>query len=152
MYFCSEMHTDGMKIRALWHDERCRQFVRFALNGGLSSAIHYAVYYVLLYYVNANVAYISGYLVSFVINFFLTCYFTFRTTPTLKRFVGFCGSHAVNFGLHVVLFNLFLQLGVHRLVIPLLVIGIAMIVQFTILKWVFTHQPAKREDLSTISE
>jgi putative flippase GtrA len=95
---------------------------------------------VLLFCTVANVAYITGYLVSFVSNFFLTSYFTFRTKPTLKRFIGFSGSHAINFGLHVVLFNIFLWLGVHQLVIPLLVIGIAMMVQFFILRLVFTKK------------
>lgn len=119
------------------------QFVRFALNGALSSAIHYGIYCLLLLWTNANVAYITGYLVSFVSNFFLTSYFTFRTQPTLKRFLGFSGSHAVNFGLHIVLFNVFLWLGVHQLVIPLLVMAIAMMVQFFILRLVFVRRNKK---------
>lgn len=128
------------KIITVLHSDKLWQFVRFALNGCLSSALHYAIYYVLLRVVGANVAYISGYLVSFVCNYFLTCYFTFRTPPTWKRFAGFCGSHAVNFALHVVLFNIFLFLGVHELIIPLLVIAIAMMVQFVILRLVFTRK------------
>ena len=128
------------KIGLLLHSAKFGQFVRFVLNGVLSSAIHYGIYYVLLFWTIANIAYITGYLVSFVSNFFLTSYFTFRTKPTLKRFIGFSGSHAINFGLHVVLFNIFLWLGVHQLVIPLLVIGIAMMVQFFILRLVFTKK------------
>ena len=122
------------------HSAKFGQFVRFVLNGVLSSAIHYGIYYVLLFWTIANIAYITGYLVSFVSNFFLTSYFTFRTKPTLKRFIGFSGSHALNFGLHVVLFNIFLWLGVHELIIPLLVIGIAMMVQFFILRLVFVKK------------
>ena len=128
------------KIGLLLHSAKFGQFVRFVLNGVLSSAIHYGIYYVLLFWTIANIAYITGYLVSFVSNFFLTSYFTFRTKPTLKRFIGFSGSHAINFGLHVVLFNIFLWLGIHQLIIPLLVIGIAMMVQFFILRLVFTKK------------
>ena len=128
------------KIGLLLHSAKFGQFVRFVLNGVLSSAIHYGIYYVLLFWTIANIAYITGYLVSFVSNFFLTSYFTFRTKPTLKRFIGFSGSHAFNFGLHVVLFNIFLWLGVHELIIPLLVIGIAMMVQFFILRLVFVKK------------
>ncbi|MBO7591267.1 MAG: GtrA family protein [Prevotella sp.] len=128
------------KIGLLLHSAKFGQFVRFVLNGVLSSAIHYGIYYVLLFWTIANIAYITGYLVSFVSNFFLTSYFTFRTKPTLKRFIGFSGSHALNFGLHVVLFNIFLWLGVHKLIIPLLVIGIAMMVQFFILRLVFVKK------------
>ena len=128
------------KIGLLLHSAKFGQFVRFVVNGVLSSAIHYGIYYVLLFWTIANIAYITGYLISFVSNFFLTSYFTFRTKPTLKRFIGFSGSHALNFGLHVVLFNIFLWLGVHELVIPLLVIGIAMMVQFFILRLVFVKK------------
>ena len=128
------------KIGLLLHSAKFGQFVRFVLNGVLSSAIHYGIYYVLLFWTIANIAYITGYLVSFVSNFFLTSYFTFRTKPTLKRFIGFSGSHALNFGLHVVLFNIFLWLGVHELIIPLLVIGIAMMVQVFILRLVFVKK------------
>ena len=128
------------KIGLLLHSAKFGQFVRFVLNGVLSSAIHYGIYYVLLFWTIANIAYITGYLISFVSNFFLTSYFTFRTKPTLRRFIGFSGSHALNFGLHVVLFNIFLWLGVHELIIPLLVIGIAMMVQFFILRLVFVKK------------
>jgi hypothetical protein len=40
-----------------------------------------------------------------------------------------------------VLFNLFLWLGVHELVIPLLVMSIAMVTQFFILRFVFVRNP-----------
>ena len=102
-----------MKIDRLQNDERLRQFVRFGVVGVLSSA-------------------------GFVGNYFFTNCYTFRTKPSWKHFAGFAGSHAVNFGLHVVLFNIFLWLGMHQLVIPVFVMGICVIVQFTILRWVFT--------------
>ena len=133
------------KLLTWLHSDKAGQFLRFGIIGCVAAAVHYAIYYVMSFWTGANAAYITGYLVSFVGNFFLTTYFTFRTRPTLKRFVGFSGSHAVNFGLHVVLFNLFLWLGVHRLVIPLLVMGLAMIVQFTILRFVFTPHGKKKE-------
>ena len=132
---------DNSNIRQLLQSERLWQFVRFVVNGCLSSGIHYGVYCLMLLYANENIAYVTGYIVSFIGNFFLTCYFTFRTKPTIKRFLGFSGSHAVNFGLHVVLFNIMLQLGVHRLIAPILVMGIAMLVQFTILRFVFKKRP-----------
>ena len=127
-----------MKIDRLQNDERVRQFVRFGVVGVLSSAVHYAIYILLLFVLTASISYIIGYLVSFVGNYFFTNCYTFRTKPSWKHFAGFAGSHAVNFGLHVVLFNIFLWLGMHQLVIPVFVMGICVIVQFTILRWVFT--------------
>ena len=127
------------KAREMLNDEKVRQFIRFAINGAVSSGIHYAIYCLLLLpgFFTAGAAYVSGYVVSFVYNYFFTCYFTFRTSPSLKRFAGFCASHALNFGLHVALFNFFLWLGLHPLVIPLLVIVLAMCVQFLVLRVVF---------------
>ena len=137
------MKLNNAQINQWLHSDKFWQFVRFAFNGALSSAIHYGIYCLMLLWTNANVAYITGYLMSFVSNFFLTSYFTFRTKPTWKRFLGFSGSHAINFGLHIVLFNVFLWLGVHQLVIPLFVMAIAMMVQFFILRMVFVRHKYK---------
>ena len=128
------------------------QFIRFIINGCVSAAVHYGVYLLLLFvidhYINyieemitrataTSAAYAIGYIVSFAVNFYFTCVFTFRAAPTLRRFLGFSGSHAVNFLLHIVLFAACLHIGVHRLIAPVVVMGIAMLVQFTILKLVF---------------
>ncbi|MBO5613149.1 MAG: GtrA family protein [Prevotella sp.] len=113
------------------------QFVRFVLNGCFSASVHYLVYYLLQLVIEVNVAYATGYMVSFLVNYYTTCYFTFRRQPTWSHFIGFSGSHAVNFGLHIVLFWICMQLGIHRLVAPVIVMGIAMLVQFTILRWIF---------------
>lgn len=114
------------------------QFLRFCIIGALATGIHYGVYFLLQHWINLNIAYTAGYLISFVVNFMATNYFTFQTKPTLKKFVGFTGSHGVNYILHMILFNLFLYLGIHRLVAPLIVISVAALVQFTILRFVFT--------------
>ena len=113
------------------------QFVRFILNGCFSASVHYVVYYLLQLVIEVNTAYAIGYIVSFLVNYYTTCRFTFRQQPTWKHFIGFSGSHAVNFGLHIVLFWLCMQIGIHRLVAPIIVMGIAMLIQFTILRWVF---------------
>lgn len=128
------------------------QFIRFVINGCVAAGVHYGVYLLALavidscfpgiiqYMSRANatsLAYITGYLVSFAVNFYFTCIFTFRAAPTLRRFIGFFGSHAVNFLLHVVLFSACMHIGIHPLIAPFVVMGIAMLVQFTILKFVF---------------
>lgn len=118
-------------------DQGKAQFVRFVLNGCFSAAVHYIVYYILQLVIEVNVAYAIGYIVSFVVNYYTTCHFTFRRKPTWHHFIGFSGSHAVNFGLHIVLFWTCMQLGIHRLVAPIIVMGIAMLVQFAILRFVF---------------
>lgn len=126
------------KVHNIKNDDNGKaQFVRFALNGCFSAAVHYGVYYLMQLFIEVNLAYAVGYFVSFIINYYTTCYFTFRRQPTWKHFVGFSGSHAVNFMLHVVLFWCCMQIGIHRLVAPVVVMLIAMLVQFTILRVVF---------------
>jgi len=117
------------------------RFIRFCIIGTLAAGIHYGIYYLLLLF-NApvNLAYAAGYIISFVANFFATNYFTFRTIPSWGKFIGFAGSHVVNFLLHMGLLNLFLCLGMHRLIAPVAVMAIAMIVQYGILNLVFRNK------------
>ena len=119
--------------------ESTGQFLRFCVNGVISAAIHYGVYFLLQLWIDVNIAYTVGYLISFVYNLIATNYYTFHTRHSWKNFAGFAGSHGVNYFLHIVLFNIFLYLGVHRLIAPPLVMGVAMLVQFTILRQVFSR-------------
>ncbi len=114
------------------------QFLRFCIIGIFAAVVHYVTYFLLQWWIELNVAYTTGYIVSFVGNFLATNYFTFRTKPTWKNFIGFAGSHGLNYVLHIILFNLFLYLGVHHLIAPPLVMLVAMLIQFTILRFVFT--------------
>ena len=113
------------------------QFMRFVLNGCFSAGVHYAVYLLCQLFIEVNTSYAIGYIVSFLVNYFTTTYFTFHTTPSWKRFIGFSGSHGVNFLLHIVLFWACMQIGINRFIAPVIVMGIAMLVQFTILHFVF---------------
>ena len=106
-------------------DKGKAQFIRFIMNGCLAAAIHYAIYYILQKYIEVNVAYSIGYAISFLVNYYTTCRFTFA------------GSHTVNYLLQAALFWICMQIGVHRLVAPVIVMTTAMLVQFTILRLVF---------------
>lgn len=133
-------------------DKGKAQFVRFVINGCMAAGIHYVVYLIALMVIDSyfpsiiqymsranatSLAYVIGYIVSFAVNFYFTCIFTFRATPNWHRFIGFSGSHVVNFLLHTVLFSACMHIGIHPLIAPFIVMGIAMLVQFTILKFVF---------------
>ena len=114
------------------------QFIRFCIVGTVAAGIHYGIYYVLLRVgAGHNLAYATGYIISFVCNFIATSYFTFRSSPSWGRFAGFAGSHAVNFLLHMTLLNVFLWMGMHELIAPIVVMLVAMLVQYTILNLVF---------------
>lgn len=130
--------TPSLKSFISSNREKILRFVRFCITGTVAAAIHYGIYYLLLKTgVNVNVSYATGYIVSFVCNFYATNYFTFKTRPDWKKFIGFAGSHAINFLLHMLLLNLFLMLGMNELVAPVVVMAVAMLVQYTILNFVF---------------
>ena len=111
------------------------QFIRYCTVGTLAAGIHYGVYYLLQEYemTNLNIAYTIGYVTSFICNFFLTSYFTFRSNPSLKRALGFGGSHLVNYLIHMGLFNLFLYLNVDQEIAPLCVLAVAVPANFLML-------------------
>lgn len=133
-------------IKSLIKDNREQiiQFIRFCIVGTVAAGIHYGIYYLLLRLgAGHNLAYATGYILAFICNFIATSYFTFRTGPSWGKFAGFAGSHAVNFLLHMVLLNVFLWMGMHELIAPIAVMLVAMLVQYTILNFVFRK---KKED------
>lgn len=118
-----------------------RRFVRFCIVGAVSTALHYGLYCLLLWSkVEVNVSYTVAYLLSFLVNFWLTSVFTFRARIEWSKLGGFAGSHAVNYLLHMVLLNIVLWLHVPRYLAPIPVMATALIVQYTILRFVFTHK------------
>ena len=130
-------------IKSVFHSKSKRyQFIRYCAVGSLAAGIHYGDYFVLQEYelVNLNIAYTIGYATSFICNFFMTSYFTFRSNPSLKRVLGFGGSHLVNYLIHMGLFNLFLSLDVNQEIAPLFVLAVAVPVNFVMLRFVFKHK------------
>lgn len=116
------------------------QFVRFCINGCVCAGLHYGIYALLQIWIDLNVAFSVGYVLSFIFNFFSTSRFTFHARPTWGRFVGFAGSHVINYLVNIGAFNVLLSLGIHRLVSPLLAMLVAMIINFLLLKFIFTNR------------
>lgn len=121
------------------------EFLRFVLVGVLATGIHYSAYLLLLQLVSidnalwTNAAYSIGYLASWCCNLWLTARFTFREKVTLRRGAGFAICHLINFGLHVVLLNLFLFIGVPKKWAPLPVYCIVVPICFVLVRRVFKN-------------
>ena len=109
--------------------EKRYEFIRFC-----------GVYYLLQTRINVNVAYTVGYLISLICNFFLTSYLTFHSSPSIRKALGFGGSHLVNYLIHLSFLNLFLYLGISKVLAPVLVLAIAVPINFLLLRWVFKHK------------
>ena len=121
--------------------DKLMQFVRFCIVGTVAAAIHYGVYYLMQLFLKGgvwlSVDYTVGYVVSLVCNFFMTTHFTFRSHVSAGKAAGFGFSHLVNYSLHIVLFNIFVAVGIHRLVAPVLVLMVAVPTNFLILRMVY---------------
>lgn len=124
--------------------ERVSQFARFCAVGVVAAGIHYGVYFLMQFFlhgaVGLNVSYTVGYGVSLVCNFFMTTWFTFRSHVSAGKVAGFGFSHVVNYSIHIVLFNLLMVLGVHRLLAPVLVLMVAVPTNFLILRFVYRRK------------
>ena len=75
-----------MMLRRLYESP----FVRFAVVGGVATAVNYAVYVVLVRCFDdlwPALAYFCAFCVSIVCNFLLSSYFTFRVRPSARRAV-----------------------------------------------------------------
>lgn len=106
-------------IERLLHSPKIGEVVRFGIVGVAATAIHYGIYLLLNLWINVNISYTIGYVTSFICNFLLSNYFTFKTKPTAKKGAGFAFSHAINWGMQLVLLNVFMWLGVCEIWAPL---------------------------------
>ena len=104
--------------------EKLFEFIRFCFVGTIAAGIHYGIYYLLQAYINV----------------FLTAYLTFHSAPSIKKVIGFGGSHLVNYLIHMFLFNFFLYIGISRILAPILVLAVAVPINFLLLRWVFKHK------------
>ena len=125
-------------IVALLHqDNKKGEFARFAIVGVIAAAIHYVIYFVLYHVINVSVAYTIGYILSWFCNLYLTSRFTFHRKATIKKSVGFAGAHVVNYCMHIVLLQFFLWVGMHKALAPFFVMGIATVINFFLVRFVF---------------
>ena len=85
--------------------EKRYEFIRFCVVGVVASGLHYGVYYLLQTKIDVNVAYTVGYLISLICNFFLTSYLTFHSSPSIRKALGFGGSHLINYLIHLSFLN-----------------------------------------------
>lgn len=115
------------------------ELIRFGIVGTTAAAIHYAIYWVLQHFINVNIAYTVGYILSFLVNYYLSAHFTFKEKTSVKNGLGFGGAHLTNYLLHIVLFNVFLWLGLSRELAPIAVLSIAVPTNFVLVRFVFKH-------------
>ena len=110
------------------------EIIRFGIVGVLATIIQYLVYVMLYYFIGTNIAFTLGYIISLIFNFILSNYFTFKTNPNKEKGIKFLLAHGFNYGLQMVLLNLFNMVGVHKAISPFLVYCISIPVNFLLVK------------------
>ena len=126
-----------LMIRNIFTKKTIIEIFRFAIVGAIATVIHYAIYYFLQKFININIAYTIGYATSFICNFFLTAVFTFRSSPTASKGLGFGISHIINYLLQIGFLNLFIIVGVDVKFAPFPVYAISIPINFLMVRWVF---------------
>ena len=134
------------KLKRLYVSPKFREFVRFAIVGLVATGIHYGIYYLLNLFINVNVAYTIGYVVSWIANLYLTAHFTFKSTLSFKKGVGFAVSHFVNYLLHMLFLNLFLAIGVSEEIAPLFVFALVIPINFMLVRFVFKSKQFQSQE------
>lgn len=93
-------------------ESRIDEIMRFAITGGIATALQYGIYVVFVDAVGVKAvpSTLISYALSFIANFFLSTYFTFKTKPTRRNGLGFIFSHVINMGLQTGLVAIFKEL------------------------------------------
>ena len=104
-----------MMLRRLYESP----FVRFAVVGGVATAVNYAFYVVLVR----------------CFGDLWPAYFTFRVRPSARRAVRFLTAHLINLVNELVLLEIWLWAGVPKLYAPLCVFLVAFPVNFLMVRF-----------------
>ena len=115
---------------------KIKEALRFILVGLVCTLVHYLLYYVLKQFMGINRAYSVGYALSFCLNFYLSNTYTFKTRANVLKGIGFGLSHLINYGVHLLLLNLFLYAGLSETLAPVPVFAIAIPLNFLLVRTV----------------
>lgn len=119
------------------NDKKFLELFRFGIVGILATVIHYGIYLILSKVMISWLAYSFGYVISFLFNFYFSSVFTFKVKVSLNKGIGFGISHGINYMLHIILFSLFLKLGINVKYAPIPVFAVAIPLNFMLVRFIF---------------
>lgn len=120
-----------------------KQFWRFVIVGFINT-FNYYILYLLFFHIVFNqymVAHILAFLISMIGSFYLNSYFTYKTKPTLKKFLQFPLTYVVNFT--VTTLGIFILVDILRFnenLSPLLASGLAIPFTFIVSKMILARE------------
>jgi putative flippase GtrA len=88
-----------------------REFIRFAIVGCINTGTYYVLYLLFneVFGWNYLPSHITAFILSMIGSFYLNSYYTYKTKPTLKKFLQFPLTYVVN----ITVSTLFLYVFVH---------------------------------------
>lgn len=121
-------------MKILISKKQIGEIIRFGIVGVIATLIQYIVYLTGYNFVGTNIAFTLGYIISLVFNFILSNYFTFKTNPNKEKGIKFLLAHGFNYGLQMLLLNLFNFVGIHKALTPFFVYSISIPVNFILVR------------------
>lgn len=113
------------------------EIFRFAIVGVMNTANYYGLYLIFLHllYIPYLISHVLAFLISMVGSFFMNSYFTYKTKPTLKKFLQFPMTYIVNISVTTLsIFILVEWLSLNKTISPLIASFIAIPFTFLISK------------------
>lgn len=110
------------------------EFIKFVIIGTIATGIHYSIYLLLDKYIGFNISYSLGYALSFIFNYVASNYFTFKTKPSADGGIKFIGAHVFNYFLQIALLNIYVMLGIPKLIAPFFVYCICVPTNYFLVK------------------
>jgi putative flippase GtrA len=117
------------------------RIVRFGVVGVVNTGVYYGLYLILRTVVPYLVAHVIAFLLAMVGSYFLNCRFTFRTRPTLRKFLLFPLSNATNFTITSLGLYLLVDIGhLNEKISPLIAAAAAIPVTYLVARHVLVGQ------------
>ncbi|CCH31397.1 GtrA family protein [Actinosynnema sp. NPDC047251] len=124
------------------------RIIRFGLVGVVNTGVYYGLYLLLGLAFPYLAAHVAAFLLAMVGSYFLNCYFTFRTTPSLRTFLLFPLSNVTNFVVTTAgLYALVTWLHVDQRIAPLLAAVVAIPFTFIVAQFVLLGRPGQAAPL-----
>ncbi|OCA88376.1 polysaccharide biosynthesis protein [Bacillus sp. FJAT-27225] len=119
------------------------EFWRFVLVGFINTFNYYILYLVFfnIFNINYMVSHISSFLLSMVGSFYMNSYFTYKTKPTLRKFLQFPLTYLVNITITTISLWIFVDiLELNENLAPLLATVLAIPFTFALSKLILTQK------------
>jgi putative flippase GtrA len=122
------------------------RIVRFGLVGVVNTAVYYGLYLLFKLVLPYLAAHVLAFCLAMVGSYFLSCYFTFRTRPTWKKFLLFPLSNATNFVISTAgLYVLVGWFGMNQQIAPLVAAAAAIPLTFVVAQFVLIDRSVEVE-------